>query len=142
MERGDSFLGKTEGKRRRGRQRMELLGSITNSMNINLSKLWKIVEDRETWRVQSMGSQRVGYNLVTEQQQVPGSDHPAMGWGRVSLPVERQVLGKQKQASLQGGRQITDSFQHTVVGTGFCEFESRKLGLEEAELAGIAWHLA
>ena len=46
---------------------MELLGSITNSMNINLSKLWNIVEDRETWRVQSMGSQRVGYNLVTEQ---------------------------------------------------------------------------
>ena len=144
--RGDSLektilLGKIEGKRRR-RQRMEWLDSITNSVNINLSKLWKIVEDREAWRVQSRGSQRVGYNLVTEQhQQVPKSNHPAMGWGRVSLPVEREMLGKQKQASLQGGRQITDSFQQTVVGTGFCESESRKLGLKEAGLAGIAWHL-
>ena len=52
MGRGDSLektmlLGKIEGKRRRRRQRMEWLDSITNSMNINLSKLWKIVEDRE-----------------------------------------------------------------------------------------------
>ena len=91
--------------------------------------------------MQSRGSQRVGYNLVTEQQQVPRSDHPAMGWGRVSLSVEREMLGKQKQAPLQGGRQIMDSFQHAEVGTGFCESESRKLGLKEAGLAGIAWHL-
>ena len=57
--------------------------------------------------------------MTEQQQQVPRSDHPAMGWGRVNLPVEREMLGKQKQTSLQGGRQITDSFQHTAVGTGF-----------------------
>ena len=40
------MLGKIEGKRKRGQQRMRWLDSIANSMNINLSKLWKIVKDR------------------------------------------------------------------------------------------------
>ena len=43
------MLGKIEGERRRGQQRMKLLGSNTDSVDMNLSKLWKIVEDRGTW---------------------------------------------------------------------------------------------
>ena len=43
------MLGKTEGKRRRERQRMRWLDSITNSTDMNLSKLQKVVEDRGAW---------------------------------------------------------------------------------------------
>ena len=56
------MLGKTEGRRRRGRQRMKWLDGITDVMRMSFSKLWDLVMVREVNVLQSKGSQRVGHD--------------------------------------------------------------------------------
>jgi len=79
MQRADSLektliLGKTEGRRRRGWQRMRWLNSISDSIDMSLSKPQEMVEDRGachaplSWGPKSMGLQRVRHDLATEQQ--------------------------------------------------------------------------
>ena len=67
MQRANSLektliLGKTEGRRRRGWQRMKWLNGLTDSMDMSLSKLWVIVKDRMAGVLQSTGWQSVGHD--------------------------------------------------------------------------------
>ena len=73
------MLGKIEGGRRRGWQRMGWLDGITNSMDMSLSKFWEMVRDRSCM-LQSVGSQRVRHDLATEQQEIWCEIESWLGW--------------------------------------------------------------
>ena len=85
------MLGKTEGKRRREWERMRWLDSITNSMDMNLSKLWGIVKDREAWGTAAHGvtksqTQLSDWTTTFKEREIPASSLP---WALPDSSVHR-----------------------------------------------------
>ena len=112
MQRADSFrkalmLGKIEDKRRRVQQRIRWIDSITNSVDMNLSKLWEIVKDRKAWCAAVHGLQRSRHDLVAEQQQqqISNSLHRWRENSKLGVRYE-EILRMQNSKMNEGGREM------------------------------------
>ena len=117
MQRADSFektlmLGKIEGRRRRGRQRMRWLDGITDSMDMSLGKLWELVMDREAWCAAVHGVLKARilklFAIPFSNQSILKEISPEYSLEGLMLKMKLQYFGHLMQR--------TDSFEDTDAG--------------------------
>ena len=78
------MLGKIEGRKRRGRQRMRWLDGIIDSMDMSLSKLWEIVKNRKAWHAKVQGVTESG---LSDSAMKHSGNEIRRGWGRLDASI-------------------------------------------------------
>ena len=115
----DPDLGKIEGGKRRGQQRVRWLDSIADSVDMSLSKLREMVKDREAWCTQSVGLQRVGPNWATKQLKQHQPTWRGLPFSLVaSCPLSMRVGFEFNPENSQGG-EPTNTSENKVGALGY-----------------------